>query len=34
MYQTESPFLQLICIQAVSKIYKAIYTKDRKLSPL
>lgn len=34
MYQRESPLLQLICIQAVSKIYKAIYTEDRKLSPL
>lgn len=34
MYRKETSLLQLICIQAVLKIYKAIYTEDRKLSPL
>lgn len=34
MHQRETSLLQLICIQAVPKIYKAIYTEDRKLSPL
>lgn len=34
IYQTETSFLQLICIQAVLRIYKAIYSEDRKVSPL
>lgn len=34
MYQKETIFLQLICIQVVPKIYKAIFTEDRKLSLL